>query len=112
VDFFVPTIKENATIIIDSSMAKSCPRPDAYWIPFTKIARQEFETPLVANILALGALTTITNAVSQEAMRKAVAHAVTKQTEKNLKALERGFELGKNPEKKWEASLTHPEDRH
>lgn len=101
VEYFVPTIHEDGIIIIDSSMAATCPRRGAFWIPFTKIAREEFETPMVANILALGALTTLTDVVSQDAMRQAVAYVLTRQTDKNLKALERGFELGKNPEKKW-----------
>lgn len=100
VDYFVSTIKENGIVIIDSSLADNCPRAGAYWIPFTKIARQEFDTPMVANILALGALTTITGAVSEEAMRAAAKHVLTKQTEKNLKALERGFELGRKAERK------------
>jgi 2-oxoglutarate ferredoxin oxidoreductase subunit beta len=100
VDLFVPTMKDNAVIIIDASLADSCPRTGSYWIPFTKIARQEFETPLVANILALGALISITGAVSEEAMREAVKHVLTKQTEKNLKALERGFALGKTAERR------------
>ena len=59
-------------------------------IPFTHLAR-ELGKEMMANIVALGALATITRAVSAEGLRQAVLARVPPQTrELNQKALEAG----------------------
>ena len=65
-----------------------------YGIPATKIA-EELGKRIVANIVMLGFFTTITSAVSKEAMIDAVKASVPAGLlELNMKALETGFEHG------------------
>jgi 2-oxoglutarate ferredoxin oxidoreductase subunit gamma len=65
-------------------------------IPFLRIAKEKFKRPVVANMLALGFLSTYTKVVSQNALRDVVADqfAGTKHARLNLKVLEEGFKLG------------------
>lgn len=95
-DSYLCGLEEDRTLIIDSFYVKTIPAAykNVYAIPFTEIARKEFGTPMVVNIMAIGAISHITGSVSQEAMIKAVESRVPKGTEElNRKALLRGIEL-------------------
>ena len=66
-------------------------------IPFTQIARDEFGTDLVANMVALGALGFLSKDVSQESLEEAVISRVPPGTEElNLKALRAGIKAAEN----------------
>jgi 2-oxoglutarate ferredoxin oxidoreductase subunit gamma len=63
-------------------------------IPATRLA-EELGRKVVANVVMLGSLTAVTELASVEAMKKAVLSSVPKGTEElNLKAFERGYEMG------------------
>jgi len=65
-----------------------------YGVPATKIA-EELGKRIVANIVMLGFFTTVTKAVTKEAMTEAVKASVPAGLlELNMKALEKGFEYG------------------
>ncbi|MHA1377539.1 MAG: 2-oxoacid:acceptor oxidoreductase family protein [Candidatus Helarchaeota archaeon] len=65
-----------------------------YDIPAQQIAREEFNMPVVANVVMFGAITAITKLISRDAARKTVDSSVPpKAKEINLKALERGFQI-------------------
>jgi 2-oxoglutarate ferredoxin oxidoreductase subunit gamma len=50
----------------------------------------------VANIVMLGALTAVTEVVTEESMRKAILDRVPKGTEElNMKAFQMGFDYGR-----------------
>lgn len=67
----------------------------AYGSPFFKVAREELNIPFAGNVVALGALSAITNVVSIESLEKALlAKIKEKYHDINKKALRRGFELG------------------
>jgi 2-oxoglutarate ferredoxin oxidoreductase subunit gamma len=64
-------------------------------VPATKIAQEAGKT-LVANVVMLGALASITNVVSPKSMKKSILSTIPKGTEKlNLKAFKKGYDFGK-----------------
>ncbi|RLG68600.1 MAG: 2-oxoacid:ferredoxin oxidoreductase subunit gamma, partial [Candidatus Iainarchaeum archaeon] len=65
-------------------------------IPATKIAQEQLQSKMYANIIMLGALTKITRITSERAVEKAITDAVPPATrENNLKAFGIGLELAK-----------------
>ena len=63
-------------------------------VPAQKIAREEFNMPVVANVVMFGAIVGITKLISREAAKKTVESSVPKKAiEINMKALDRGFEI-------------------
>ncbi|MFW5781699.1 MAG: 2-oxoacid:acceptor oxidoreductase family protein [Candidatus Muiribacteriaceae bacterium] len=97
-DEYIKGLKEDGTVIVDSFYVKNITANyrKKISIPFTSIANEEFGTSLVVNIMALGAITAVTECVSEEAFLKAVASRVPKGTEDmNRKAAKRGMELAK-----------------
>lgn len=98
-DSYICSLEEDRVLIVDSFYVKTLPKEytNVYSIPFTEIAREEFKTPMVVNIMAIGAISAITGAVSVDSMIKAVQSRVPKGTEElNKKALLRGIELVKS----------------
>jgi 2-oxoglutarate ferredoxin oxidoreductase subunit gamma len=62
------------------------------------VAIREIGNKQVANIVMLGALTALTGVVSKTAMESAVSNHVPQRfREINLRAVKRGFGLGKTP---------------
>jgi len=95
-DDFFPDLKPEGTLIIDSTFVAQVPTPKAYPIPFTRIAREKFKREVVANIIALGALSQLTPIVSPKAIETAVLSRVPKGTEKlNRDALRAGMAAAK-----------------
>lgn len=92
---FAPNLKKGGVMIYDSSLVKEPPAIEAktYGLPITELAREKVGKEIVANIVALGAVTKLTGIVSDESVTRAVLARVPKGTEEiNEKALEVGFE--------------------
>ncbi len=90
-DEFYPELKEDGILVVDSTFVRQVPTPQAFQVPFTRIAREKFKREVVANIVALGALTQLTPMVSAKAVEAAVLARVPKGTEAlNRKALAAG----------------------
>jgi len=81
-DEFYPDLKPDGILIVDSTFVRQVPTPKAFQVPFTRIAREKFKREVVANIVALGALTQLTPMVSAKAVEAAVLARVPKGTEK------------------------------
>ena len=91
-DEFYGDLKPEGTLIVDSTFVTQVPVSTAFQIPFTRIAREKFGREVVANIVALGALTQLTPVVSPKAIEAAVLEKVPKGTEKlNRDALKAGI---------------------
>jgi 2-oxoglutarate ferredoxin oxidoreductase subunit gamma len=107
---FFPDLKPEGTLIVDSTFVTQVPTPKAYQIPFTRIAREKFKREVVANIIALGALSQLTSMVSPKAVEAAVLAKVPKGTEKlNRDALRAGMNAAKRAKKAWMESEVPPE---
>ena len=82
--------------MVDSTFVSQTPTTMAIRIPFTEIARKELGREMVANIVALGALATLTKVVSLKSLEAAVLARVPKGTEElNKKALQLGSKAAK-----------------
>ena len=94
---FLPKLQQGGALIVDSTIVK----PDKlaekyrlYEVPATEIA-EKMGARIIANIIMLGFLGKIWDAVSVEALREAVkANVPKKHLELNLKAFQTGVKLG------------------
>ena len=109
-DEFYPDLKPEGVLIVDSTFVTQVPTPKAYRIPFTRIAREKFRREVVANIIALGALSQLTPIVSPKAIESAVLARVPKGTEKlNRDALKAGMAAAKRAKKEQSKAEVPPE---
>jgi len=109
-DEFYPDLKPEGLLIVDSTFVNQVPTPRAFQIPFTRIAREKFKREVVANIIALGALSQLTPVVSAKAIESAVLARVPKGTEKlNRDALRAGMSAAKKAKEAWMTSEAPPE---
>jgi 2-oxoglutarate ferredoxin oxidoreductase subunit gamma len=93
-DTYYPALKEDGVLVIDSGLVDQLPDHEVHGFPFTQLARDEIGTPMVANIMALGAIANLTKIVSKPALLEAVKKRAPAGTEeRNLKAVEIGFGL-------------------
>jgi 2-oxoglutarate ferredoxin oxidoreductase subunit gamma len=100
-DEYYSDLKEDGTLIVDSTFVTQVPLAKAYEIPFTRIAREKFKREVVANIIALGALTQLTPIISSKAMEAAVLARVPRGTEKlNRDALKAGIAAARRARQK------------
>jgi len=89
-------LKENGVLLVDSTYVKNIPEITAkvFQIPATENAEKMFGAKVYANMIMLGALTKITNIVSEYAMQNATEHTITKKfIEINKQAYKKGKEL-------------------
>jgi 2-oxoglutarate ferredoxin oxidoreductase subunit gamma len=90
-DSYCHDLKPSGLIIVDGTLVKDLPTPRAIALPFTQIARQDLGREMVANIVALGALATISGVVAVDSLEKAVLARVPAGTEDlNRRALAAG----------------------
>jgi len=109
-DEFYPDLKPEGMLIVDSTFVTQIPTPKAFQIPFTRLAREKFGREVVANIIALGALSQLTPIVSAKATESAVLARVPKGTEKlNRDALRAGMNAAKRAKKAWMELEVPPE---
>jgi 2-oxoglutarate ferredoxin oxidoreductase subunit gamma len=95
---FSPELKENGTLLIERDLVRVTDVPAEtriYSVPATRIA-EELGKRMVLNIVMVGFFTAITQLLSAEAVRKAVADSVPSSfRDLNLKAFDKGYEYGK-----------------
>ncbi|MGC9196153.1 MAG: 2-oxoacid:acceptor oxidoreductase family protein [Syntrophobacteraceae bacterium] len=90
------TLKDDGILIIDQDMVRSVESAagDVFPVPATRMA-EELGRKMMANIVMLGFVTSVTGAVSLQGMLSAVADSVPKGTEKtNIAAFNKGYDLG------------------
>ena len=88
-------LKSGGTAIFDTTFVSDPPAVGSrvFQLPITSLAREKVGKEIVANIVALGAITVLTGVVSREAVTQAVMGRVPKGTEEiNQRALQVGFE--------------------
>ncbi len=104
---YIDDLKDGGTLIVDPDMVvedEILPfieehNINYYKAPATKIAVEKIGLRIVANMVMLGALTKITNVVSEDSMKKAIKESVPKGTEdKNISAFQAGMLLFEDQE--------------
>lgn len=95
-DAYFFDLKPNGILIVDSTFVKQLPTNIAMGIPFTQLSREKLGKEVMANIIALGALATISGVVSLNSLEAAVLNRVPEGTEQlNKNALALGIEAAK-----------------
>jgi len=95
-DKYMETVREDGVIIADSEIVipSTVKAKKIIQIPILKTATEVIGKSLVANIVAVGAITEITGVITKESVEKAVLSRVPRGTEDlNKKALEEGYKL-------------------
>jgi len=100
-DTYCWDVKPQAWIIVDSDLVIHPPSTRAVGLPFTATARDKLKKVMVANVLALGAISELTGLVSRRSLEKALLARVPYGTEDlNKKALSQGVRLVRDYHKK------------
>jgi 2-oxoglutarate ferredoxin oxidoreductase subunit gamma len=89
-------LKENGTLIIDSSNVTTIPESEARVcrFPMTETAKKAFGEALYANMVMLGALIKTTELITVQSMEKAIEETVSAKTvESNIDAFRKGLQL-------------------
>jgi len=91
-DSYYKDLKDHGILIVDDSLVTEVPTDEYYGLPFTRLAKEEAGHVMVANVIALGAISALTGAVDKENLIEAVLARAPRGTEdKNRKAVEIGF---------------------
>jgi 2-oxoglutarate ferredoxin oxidoreductase subunit gamma len=95
---YMRDLKNDGLFIADSNInVPGTFKGKIYSLPIIDTARNKVGKEIVANIVALGAITAVTGIVSLKSVESAVLERVPTGTEElNRKALEAGFELGRS----------------
>jgi len=92
----VKALKEGGLLLIDSTTVKSVPKIEAriFKLPATETSEKVFGQKLYANVIMLGALTKITNIVSEKALENAIRDTIPeKAVAINTQAYKKGEDL-------------------
>jgi 2-oxoglutarate ferredoxin oxidoreductase subunit gamma len=95
-DKLLKDLKENGTLIIDTSNVTTVPESKArvYRFPMTETAKKTFEEAMYANMVMLGAFIKTTKLITVQSMEKAIEESVSAKTvENNINAFRRGLQL-------------------
>ena len=91
-DKYLADMREGGTLVVDSELVTEVPNVKHYGLPFTRLAREEAGHPMVANVVALGAIAAFTGVIDKDSLIKAVVARAPKGTEeKNKTAVEIGW---------------------
>lgn len=91
-------VRDGGLVVVDEDEVDTVPAGPyrVVRLPIGRIAAAELGRPIVANIVALGVIAALTDAVPADALERAVLARVPKGTEAlNRQALRRGLEVGR-----------------
>lgn len=95
-DEYFKDLKDGGILAVDSTFVTSIPTKKAFRVPFTTIAQNDLGKRFVANMVALGVISQITNIVSIKGIEAAIIARVPKGTESlNIGAFRTGVEAAR-----------------
>jgi len=87
---------DNILIVDKSVEVNTQGKSTVYSLPIIETAVDVIKKPIVTNIVALGAISALTEVVSRDTLEKSILYRVPKGTEElNKDALNKGYEMGK-----------------
>ncbi len=90
-------LKEGGVLIVDTTFVEGVQEESAYKVPFTRYAREEIGSPVVANMMALGFMSRLTGIIKIESLKQAIQDKVKKSfVTLNLQAVEKGVHLAED----------------
>ena len=92
----IKDLKEDGILLVDSSTVKKIPETKAriFKIPATEIAEKMFKAKIYANMIMLGALTSITKVTNEKSFTRTIRETVSKEiVNTNLNAYRKGLTL-------------------
>jgi len=90
-------LKPKGILIVDSSKVERIPTTKAIAVPFTQLAKEEFEKPFIANMVALGTIASVCTVVNFKTLEKTILDKAPEGTKQlNLAAFKYGFNFGKS----------------
>lgn len=93
-DKYFVDLKPDGVLLIDNTLVTKMPAKSGYGFPFLRLAREQVGHPMVANIIALGAIARLSGIVPYASLEAVVRERAPKGTEeKNLQALKIGYDL-------------------
>lgn len=96
-DTYAWDVDPSALVVVDADLVKHAPTSMAVALPFTATARDKLKKIMVANVVALGAISELTGVASLKALEKALLARVPAGTETlNKKALSQGAKLARD----------------
>ena len=99
VNRWIADLSDDGTLVVDADLVPSPPEGPfrVVKVPFQSLAREKFDRPVVANIVACGVIAVLCGHVSAEGVRAATMSRVPRGTEEvNVSALELGLSLGRS----------------
>ncbi len=98
-DAYCWDLKPNAWIVVDRDLITHPPTSRAIALPFTAVARDKLKRIMVANVVALGAISELTGIVTRRSLERSLLSRVPRGTEElNKKALSLGVKLVRHTE--------------
>ncbi|NIN72789.1 MAG: 2-oxoacid:ferredoxin oxidoreductase subunit gamma [Gemmatimonadetes bacterium] len=97
-DTYLPALKENGTLILEDDLVDTGNGSGhrTFRIKATDIAHKKFGRKIMANMVMLGFICAIMEAVSRESLERAIMDNVPKGTETaNQQAFEEGYRIGR-----------------
>lgn len=95
-DSYCSDLKPDALAIVDKDLVRHPPAGRVIALPFTAVSRDRLKSPMVANVIALGAISEITGLVSRRSIEKALFHRLSADKETlNKKALSLGIRMAR-----------------
>lgn len=90
---YISTLKSEGIVIFDVDLVRKTLKGEKiHGIPATRIAFKRLKRRIVANMIMLGSLASITNVVTKNSLEKAVKESVPRGTEEiNLEAIKIGY---------------------
>jgi 2-oxoglutarate ferredoxin oxidoreductase subunit gamma len=101
-DRYLMGAQEDALTLVDSTWVKNIPPGlgQIFSLPITQMTRDLTGKAMSANVLALGALISLTQVVSLQSVEKALLNQISRQSyDMNLKALHQGFQAGRGAQR-------------
>jgi 2-oxoglutarate ferredoxin oxidoreductase subunit gamma len=92
-DAYYRDLPAGGLLVVDSYLVEQLPTSRIVAIPFTQIAKEKFGSALVANMIALGMVGSLSRQVNPESLKKALLARVPAGTSAlNLEALQLGMD--------------------